>query len=61
MSEPIRIREVVVLPRGQMPLMEGEDFSRLNRLLLQLQQTAKSPHAGTTAPPTTTTPKTGQK
>lgn len=55
MSEPMRLREVVVPPPARLPLLEGEDLSSINRLLLQIQQTAKTPPAVAKPPATTPT------
>ena len=49
MSEPMRLQEIVVRPSGGRPLIEGEDLSSINRVLIQIQQTAKTP-AATTQP-----------
>ena len=45
MNEPRRLQEVVVLPPSLRPLVEGEDLSCINRVLLQIQRTAKAPAA----------------
>ena len=50
MSEPRRLREVIVPPAGRWPLIEGEDLSCINRVLVQIQQTAKTPAATTPLP-----------
>jgi hypothetical protein len=54
MSEPKRVQEVIVPPAGGRWVMEGEDLSRINRALVRIQQTAKSPPAA--AKPSTTKP-----
>lgn len=55
MSESKRLREVVTPAPGRQPLLEGEDLSRINQLLLQIQQNVKSPPAA--VKPSTTKPK----
>jgi hypothetical protein len=51
MSEPRQLQEIVVRPAGGRSLIEGEDLSSINHVLVRIQQTAKTPAANTLPQP----------